>query len=143
MSGSASAPSVSCAVRVFYEDTDAGGIVYYANYLRYFERARSELVRALGFHQRSLLAEGVGFAVRSAQIEYLKPARLDDLLLVETRVDALKRAQICFSQCISRDGERLVDATMRVACIDPRTGRPVALPREMHERFASLLAPAP
>ena len=143
MTNAASAPAVSLPVRVDYEDTDAGGIVYYANYLRYFERARSELVRALGFHQQSMLQEGVGFAVRSAQIEYLKPARLDDLLVVHTRVDTLKRAQICFSQCISRDDERLVDATIRVACIDPRSGRPIALPPAMHTRFASLLAPSP
>ena len=131
----------STTVRVYYEDTDAGGIVYYANYLRYFERARSDLVRELGYNQQVLMQQGVAFAVRSAQIDYRRPARLDDLLTVNTTIAELKRAQICFSQCISRNDEPLVDATIRVACINPVSGRPIALPADMHARFASLITP--
>lgn len=127
------------SVRVFYEDTDAGGIVYYANYLRFLERGRTELLRALGWSQQALLGENVAFAVRSAQIEYLKPARLDDLLEVDTRVAELGRAQACFSQCIRRAGQVLVDARIRVACIAPLSGKPIALPAAMRAQFLALL----
>jgi tol-pal system-associated acyl-CoA thioesterase len=82
------------SLRVYYEDTDAAGIVYYANYLRFIERGRTEFLRALGHDQHRLMKEGVAFAVRSVQAEYLKPARLDDLLTVDTTIAELGRAQL-------------------------------------------------
>ncbi|MDP3038087.1 MAG: tol-pal system-associated acyl-CoA thioesterase, partial [Rhodocyclaceae bacterium] len=100
--------TASLTVRVYYEDTDAGGVVYYANYLKYLERARTELLRELGFEQHQLAGEaGLAFAVRSLSVEYLKPARLDDLLEVATRIEALGRAQVTFAQSVVRAEETL------------------------------------
>lgn len=133
-------PQSSLSVRIYYEDTDTAGIVYYANYLRFLERARTEFLRSLGHSQHQLMQEGVAFAVRSVQADYLKPAKLDDLLTVDTTVEALGRAQMTFAQRILRDRELLLDAKIRVACIDPAAGRPMAMPRHIHEQFAALLA---
>ena len=80
-------PPFRLAVRVYYEDTDAGGVVYYANYLRFLERARTECLRSLGFEQSELMAQGIAFAVRSLSAEYLKPARLDDELVVVSTIE--------------------------------------------------------
>jgi acyl-CoA thioester hydrolase len=125
-------------LRVYYEDTDAAGIVYYANYFRFLERGRTELLRALGHDQNALMKEGIAFAVRSANTEFLKPARLDDLLVVETAVAALGWAQVTFAQRIRRDTEVLLDAKIRVACIDPAAGRPIRMPRALHEQLSAL-----
>ncbi len=127
--------------RVYYEDTDAGGIVYYANYLRFLERARTEVLRELGHSQHELMQQGIAFAVRSLNAEYLKPAKLDDLLTINTSIDSLGRAQIMFSQCIWRNDERLLDAKIRVACIDPVAGKPIAIPRAMHAQLSLLVKP--
>lgn len=127
------------AVRVYYEDTDAGGVVYYANYLRFLERARTEWLRTLGFDQSALMAEGVAFAARSVAAEYLKPARLDDELAVVSHIESLGRAQVVFVQRIERGGELLVDAKMRIACFDPVRGKARAMPKEIHEKFEALL----
>lgn len=126
------------AVRVYYEDTDAAGIVYYANYFRFLERGRTEFLRTLGHDQNALMKEGIAFAVRSVGAEFLKPAKLDDLLAVETAVFALGRAQVTFSQRIRRDKTLLLDAKIRVACIDPVRGRPIAMPRTLHEQLSAL-----
>lgn len=125
-------------VRVYYEDTDAAGIVYYANYFRFIERGRTEFLRALGHDQNTLMQEGVAFAVRSASAEFIKPARLDDLLTVETAVASLGRAQMSFAQRVLRGGELLLDAKIRVACIDPARGRPIPMPRHLHEQLSAL-----
>jgi acyl-CoA thioester hydrolase len=132
----------SLPVRVYYEDTDAAGIVYYANYFRFLERGRTELLRALGHDQNALMKEGVAFAVRSANAEFLKPARLDDRLVVETAVAALGRAQVTFGQRVRRDTEVLLDAKIRIACIDPALGRPIPMPRILHEQLAALPGPS-
>lgn len=129
-------------IRVYYEDTDAAGIVYYANYFRFIERGRTELLRTLGHDQNILMKEGTAFAVRSASAEFLKPAELDDLLTVETAVAALGRAQVTFAQRILRDNELLLDAKIRVACIDPARGRPMPMPRALHEQLSALLGPS-
>jgi acyl-CoA thioester hydrolase len=134
-------PPCRHAIRVYYEDTDAAGIVYYANYLRFLERGRTEFLRALGHSQQQLMQEGVAFAVRSVSAEYLKPARLDDMLEVETSIESLGRAQLSFAQSIMRNAERLLDAKIRVACIDPASGRPRAMPKSIHEQLAALAAP--
>ena len=125
-------------LRVYYEDTDAAGIVYYANYLRFIERGRTEFLRSLGHDQHRLMQEGVAFAVRSIEAEYLKPAKLDDLLTVETRIVALGRAQLTFSQRILRRHELLLDAKIRTACIDPAVGRPLRMPRALHDQLSAL-----
>jgi acyl-CoA thioester hydrolase len=126
------------SLRVYYEDTDAAGIVYYANYLRFIERGRTEFLRALGHDQHRLMAEGVAFAVRSVQAEYLKPARLDDLLTVDTTIAELGRAQLVFAQRIRRGDELLLDAKIRIACIDPGRGKPIPMPRPIHAQLATL-----
>lgn len=133
---------LSHPIRVYYEDTDAAGIVYYANYFRFIERGRTEFLRSLGHDQQQLMQEGIAFAVRSANAEFLKPARLDDLLAVETSIESLGRAQLTFAQRILRDGELLLDAKIRVACIDPRRGKPIPMPRALHQQLSDLPEPS-
>ena len=115
-------------MRVHWEDTDAAGIVYYANYLRFIERARSDLVRRLGIDQRALLADpGIAFQVRRCTIDYLAPAVLEDELVVETTVVRLGAATLDMHQTVLRGTERLVETAVRLACVD-RTGRPRRVP---------------
>ncbi len=134
-----SKPRFALPVRVYYEDTDAGGVVYYANYLRFLERARTEWLRALGFDQSVLMQQGIAFAARSISAEYLKPARLDDELVVVSTIESLGRAQLVFAQRVERSGELLMDAKMRIACFDPVRGKAQAMPKEIHEKFKALL----
>jgi acyl-CoA thioester hydrolase len=119
-------------VRVYWEDTDGGGIVYYANYLKFMERARTELLRQLGVDQSQLAAErGLMFAVIRTQVEYLQPARLDDQLLVTCRPVERSRVSFTFDQEIRRDGadgELLARGQTRAACVDCRTMKPRRLP---------------
>ena len=122
------------ASRVYWEDTDAGGIVYYGNYLRFLERARTEWLRSLGFSQLKLAEEpGVLFAVVSLNIEYRRPAKLDDELVTTCEPAVEGSAIIRFVQRIFRGAEQLkesllVEASVRVACVDARTLRPRRLP---------------
>jgi acyl-CoA thioester hydrolase len=122
------------ASRVYWEDTDAGGIVYYGNYLRFLERARTEWLRSLGFSQLKLAEEpGVLFAVVSLNIEYRRPAKLDDELVTTCEPALVGSASIRFAQRIFRSAQQtkeslLVEASVRVACIDARTLRPKRLP---------------
>lgn len=125
-------------VRIYYEDTDAGGVVYYANYLRYMERARTEWLRALGFEQDQLIAnEGVIFAVRSAHLDFLKPARFNDLLEVSVRVAARRGASLTFVQSIRREGTPVCEGEVRVACLDARSFAPRSLPVALVQRLSS------
>ena len=127
-------------IRVYYEDTDAGGVVYYANYLRFFERARTEWLRALGCEQSALLRDtGVVFVARSAQLEYLKPAKLDDELNISSGIESVGRAQVVFAQRAEREGEVIVEARMRIASFDPIRGKAVAMPKQIYEKFKALL----
>ncbi len=120
-------------IRIYYEDTDTGGIVYYANYLKFAERARSELLRDLGFDNSSILAQkGVAIAVRRVNAEYLKPSRLDDLLTVHTCVRAVHGATVEMEQIVRRDADDLVRMNVTLACINT-VGRPVRLPTEVRE----------
>jgi acyl-CoA thioester hydrolase len=123
-------PSVfTWPVRVYYEDTDAGGIVYYANYLKFFERARTEWLRALGIHQQQLLdQEGAAFVVRSAAVEYISAARLDDQLEVRLTVEKLGRASVQFVQQAWRGDTLLSTAAVKVGCVDAASMRPRPLP---------------
>jgi acyl-CoA thioester hydrolase len=126
-------------IRVYYEDTDAGGVVYYANYLRFLERARTECLRAMGFSQQALMHDGIAFAARSVSAEYLKPARLDDELTVVSTIESLGRAQCVFAQRVERGEDLLMDARIRVACFDPVRGKATAMPKEIHDKFKALL----
>ncbi len=123
-------------VRVYYEDTDGGGVVYYANYLRFLERARTEWLRALGFEQSELARrDGVLFVVRSAAVEYLKPSLFDDRLHISVEVVKVGAGQIEFSQRVLRDREVLVTASIRVACVDAGSFRPVRMPKALATRI--------
>lgn len=114
-------------VRVYYEDTDHGGVVYYANYLKFMERARTEWLRALGFEQDRLIEEeGLLFAVRSAELKYHRPAHFNDLLDVTARVVHHGRASIDFAQQVRRGGELLCEGRVRLASLDATTFRPKA-----------------
>ena len=120
--------SHSMILRVYYEDTDLAGIVYYANYLKFIERGRSEWLRALGIDQAALKRQaGLVFAVRRIEADYLQPARFDDLVQVATRLDMLSAARIMMDQTVTRDGEVLFAARVTIACLDAR-GRPTRLP---------------
>lgn len=132
-------PTEVLRIRVYYEDTDAAGIVYYANYLRFIERGRTEFLRSCGHDQNQLMAQGVAFAVRSVAAEYRKPARLDDLLTIETAIVELRRAQLTFVQRILRGEELLLDAKIRIACIDPFAGRPIPIPPPIHAQLVTLM----
>jgi len=115
-------------VRVYYEDTDVGGIVYYANYLKFAERARTEYLRLLGFAQRDLFEDyGVGFAVRRCEVDFHLPARLDDLLEVHSRMLEVAGASLKAEQIVRRDDADLVRLRLRVACMRP-DGRPARIP---------------
>lgn len=123
-------------VRVYYEDTDAGGVVYYANYLKFMERARTEWLRTLGFEQDQLARrEGVVFAVRSAQLDFLKPARFNDLLDVSVAVTARGGASVTFGQSVRRAGVALCEGTVRVACLSADSFTPHAWPAALAARL--------
>ena len=125
-------------VRVYYEDTDAGGVVYYANYLKFCERARTEWLRTFGVSQQALIDEqGLGFVVRSVQADYLAPARFDDALIVVTQVAMLRRASILFEQRIMRGQELLFTTRVLLASIDLRRQKPVAIPASLHALLES------
>ncbi len=126
-------PGHRLPVRVYYEDTDASGIVYYANYLKFAERGRTEMMRALGFAHSGIVADsGTVFTVRRLTADYLAPARLDDLLDVETRVVEIAGATLALDQRICRDGAVLAALEVLVACIG-QDGRPRRVPPKLRE----------
>jgi acyl-CoA thioester hydrolase len=117
-------------VRVYWEDTDAGGIVYYANYLKFMERARTEWLRAIGVNQVQLKdAHGLMFVVVDVEAHYRKPARYGDQLQVTCKVSETTRASITLDQEVLRDGELLLDGRVRAACLDAQSYRPRPLPQ--------------
>jgi acyl-CoA thioester hydrolase len=123
-------------VRVYYEDTDAGGIVYYANYLKFAERARTEMLRDAGFGHGDLLGgHGLLLAVRHCTADYLRPARLDDELDIETVVCGLGAATVELDQSITRRGQKICRVKVKVACIG-HDGRPVRLPADFRRRLS-------
>lgn len=126
----------SWPVRVYYEDTDAAGVVYYANYLSFMERARTEWLRAIGFEQTELAeSAGVAFVVRSAAIDYLKPARFNDGLQVTVELIKVGAGQIDVAQHVLRGDELLARAAIKVVCVELRTMRPVRIPRPLATRI--------
>ena len=129
-------------VRVYYEDTDSAGVVYYANYLRYFERARTEWLRKLGFEQTDLASRHhIVFVVRSISVEYLQPARFNDELQITLELDTPGASQIVFAQRATREvrGTDVVDvlceAQVRVACVGLLTGKPVRIPQPISAKI--------
>lgn len=119
-------------VTVYYEDTDAGGVVYHSNYLKYFERARTELLRSIGVSQHTLLEDNIAFVIRHIDIDFLQGARLDEQLNVATTVHEQKKASLTFCQeIVNLDGKILCKAMVKVACIDNVKMRPKAMPQSI------------
>jgi acyl-CoA thioester hydrolase len=127
-------------VRVYYEDTDTGGVVYYANYLKFFERARTEWLRAAGFGQQKMAEElGLQFVVVRVECDYRRPARLDDLLEIDMAVAQAGRASIVFKQAARRGSELIATARVRAACVDTREFLPRPLPVPMLDALQELI----
>lgn len=127
-------------VRVYYEDTDAAGVIYYANYLRYCERARTECLREIGFEQQALLArQRIAFVVRSVQADYLSPGLLDDALQVLSHLESLGGASLVFRQKIVRDDDPLFEGRFVIACVNLDKKRPAPLPTEVRKKLEELV----
>ena len=125
-------PDFRHTLRVYWEDTDAGGVVFFANYLKYFERARTEWLRSLGFGQERLrLDEGAVFVVSETSVRYLSPARLDDALDVTVHVAEAGRATMTITQQVWRDGELLAQGSIRIGCVDAGTFKPRRIPTQL------------
>ena len=123
-------------VRVYYEDTDAGGVVFYANYLKFFERARTEMLRSMGFEQDQLITEQkLIFVVRAVQIDYLKPARFNESIDVTAEVTLAKKVSLNFEQIITRDGDVLCKGNVRIACLDIETMKPKTIPEDLLQQL--------
>lgn len=149
MGAEAAASEWRTSVRVYFQDTDAGGIVYHARYLDYFERARMDWLRELGFGAGALeAAHGVMFVVHSIAVTYHRPARLDELLWASVRVEDARGASLVLAQAVAREGETLVSAHVSLACVAVGELRPVRIPSALKQRFHSApalpaLAPTP
>lgn len=126
----------SIDIRVYYEDTDAGGVMYHAQYLNFAERGRTEFLRHLG-HQNSALAQDLGiiFVVRHAEIDYIKPAFLDDLLTMETSILSLKNTSFVMRQKLLRGKDLVADMKVALVCVDHKTIKPVRLPDTVKSEF--------
>ena len=132
----------SIPIRVYWEDTDAGGVVYHARYVAFLERARSDALRILGRGQRDLQRAGQVFAVHSMRLDFLRPARLDDLLTVTVEIHTCKRASVVFAQTIRRGEEVLLTAEVRVAVLSASGFRPKPAPDALYEEFKALEVPS-
>ena len=133
-----SEPRFSWPTRIYWEDTDAGGVVYHARYVAFMERARTEWMRALGFGQERMRSEhGMVFAVRSMEMDFIRPARLDDALEVTATLVECRRASMVFAQQVRRDGLVLLTARVRIAALDAQTFRP----RGMDDALMAVLKP--
>lgn len=124
-------------VRVYIEDTDAGGIVYYVNYLKFMERARTEFMRKLGFDKPAILDDGKFLVVHSLETQYKRPALLDDALQVTAQVIRLKRSFLVFRQKVMRGDTVMCEADIKVACVERESMKPTAIPDIMHEAVAA------
>ncbi|ADU68445.1 MAG: tol-pal system-associated acyl-CoA thioesterase [Pantoea sp.] len=123
-------------VRVYYEDTDAGGVVYHASYIAFYERARTEMLRQHHFNQQTLLEQQICFVVRRMTVDYLAAARLDDLLEIQSEVTSMTRATMTFSQrIVNNEGKVLNEAEVLIACINPHLMKPIALPKSIVAEF--------
>jgi len=132
----------SLPVRVYYEDTDSGGVVYYANYLKFMERARTEWLRSLGFEQDALrLRHGLLFAVQRAEIDYLRPAVFNDILSVTVDISSSRGASLSFEQEIRREADATLctRGRVKVVCLDEKTLRPIRMPDDLLAEIANVL----
>lgn len=128
-------------VRVYYEDTDAAGVVYHANYLRFCERGRTEMLRAIGIELGRVQAEdNLAFVVHRGEIEWRRPARLDDALTVETALTGVGRARVSLRQAVRRGGEDIARFAVDVACMDLATSRAAAIPGHLRSRFEAFIS---
>jgi acyl-CoA thioester hydrolase len=133
VSGAQPPAAFSLALRVYYQDTDSGGVVFHGNYLHFFERARTEWLRYLGFDVRALAAEdGVMFIVRELRVSYLRPAVVDDLLTVTAAVEHLGRAQFTLEQRVLRGEEALVEGSINLACLSSAELKPARVPARVY-----------
>ncbi|HQQ75190.1 MAG TPA: tol-pal system-associated acyl-CoA thioesterase [Pseudomonadales bacterium] len=130
--------SFSIGLRVYIEDTDAGGIVYYVNYLKFMERSRTEFMRSLGYGKTAVFSEDKMFVVHSANVQYLGAARLDDALDVTARPLKVARSNIVFEQTVLRGGELLCRGEIRIACVDRVSNRPCAMPDAMYDQVKTI-----
>ena len=130
----------SLPIRVYIEDTDAGGIVYYVNYLRYLERARTELMRTFGFERAAVADAGRNFVVSDVSLSYKEPARLDDQLHATAVISAVGGATINFHQKVRRAGAVLVSGDIQIACVDRGTGRPTRLDAALRKQVEATIA---
>ena len=129
----------SWPVRVYYEDTDSGGVVYHSNYLNFMERARTEWLRALGFEQTCLRDEfAVVFVVHSMRISFKKPAKFNDLLLVSSDIENVGRSSMVFDQKITKDNQLLVEAQVKLACVSNTTFKPTVIPQSVLIKMESV-----
>lgn len=127
--------SIEIPVRVYIEDTDAAGIVYYVNYLKFMERARTELLRSLGYGKAAFFAEGLMFVVHSMQINYRASAKLDDELIVSAGVKKVSRAAVVFTQVVKRAEQVLCEGEIKVACASRETHKPTAIPDKVYTQL--------
>lgn len=135
-------PVFSIPIRVYYEDTDAGQVVYHANYVKFMERARTEWLRARGFEQDELMRrDGILFAVRSAKLDFLKPARFNDLLQATVQISQQRNTSIIFSQQIRRDELSLCEGEVKIVCLDAETFTPCPIPAHIKTRLIREDAP--
>jgi len=125
-------------VRIYYEDTDAGGVVYYANYLKFFERGRTEFLRELNIEQDTLLDENIAFVVRKVEMDCIKSARFNELLSVKTQIKSHRKVRLTFQQEIFHEnGELLCQADTLIACVNLQKMKPIAIPAEIIEVMSS------
>lgn len=138
MAGADNKAEFSLPLRVYIEDTDAGGIVYYVNYLKFMERCRTELMRSLGFDKNFIFSEDLMFVVRDVAVTYLKPARLDDELSATATVTQMKGATMTLLQSVRRGGEVLAQGQVTIACVNKLGLKPQRIPRLMRDSLAAI-----
>ena len=126
-------------LKVYYEDTDAQGVVYYANYLKFFERARTEYLRAVGYEQMELMGAGIIFVVRGVEMKLHKPARLDDNIIVRTQLVKLGKVSFDFKQTAFVEDITIAAANIKCGSLDPNTFKPSSLPEYLHKGMKKLL----
>ena len=131
--------SIELPIRVYIEDTDAGGIVYYVNYLKFMERARTELMRDLGYGKAALFAQDKMFVVHSLNANYHLSAVLDDELTVSAAIESYSKVAVVFKQCVYRGAELLCEGNVKVACISRETRKPLAMPAELMAQLLNKL----
>ncbi len=119
----------SLPVRIYFQDTDAGGVTYHANYINFMERARTEWLRDMGYSHMDMMKNlGVMFGVRSIKLDYLRPAQLDDLLTVTAQIKEVGRSRVTLEQTVLREGELLTEGEVHLVCVDVKTFKPVSVP---------------